>query len=566
MTGFPARAPLLRGYEPRSVITWRDGQPLSAQAFCGAALAMSQRLPHARHGVNLCERPPCFLLAGAAAWLAGQTLLLPSDRLARSLARLHDDFPDAYCIADSPGVAEFARASGMDVFIVDQAPGPEACWPPPEIALSHRVAYLHTSGSTGAPARHAKTWGELVAGTATLLRSFGSPGPAAAILGTVAPQHMFGLETTIMLPLQSGTPLLPQQPALPADLGDALREARVLGRDGIWLMTTPLQLQAFHAARAVTGLERIITSTMPLDPALASAVERDWRVAVEEIYGCTEGGMLALRRPALASTFSTGAGLSFAVGADGHAIVQGGHLPSALTLADRIEIVPAASAGARQQFRLLGRDDDMVKIAGKRASLAGLTQVLRGLAGVQDGVFFRSTPDARRLCAVVVAPGVSEALLRRALAAAIDPAFRPRPLRMVDRIPRGIGMKIDVAALREMIADPLRGKPPAKVPLPAAITACMAVAPTHPAFAGHFPGRPIVPGVLLLEQVEAELAARGLALCECSSLKFHATVGPGDPVAIHIDVTADASARFRLTRNGDPVASGACRCIPMAAA
>jgi len=284
---------------------------------------------------------------------------------------------------------------------------------------------------------------------------------------------------------------------------------------------------------------------------------------VEEIYGCTEGGMLAHRRPAVADTFAAGAGLEFAVDANGRASVQGGHLPSMLPLADRIEVVAVATPDAPHRFRLLGRDDDMVKIAGKRASLAGLTRMLRGIPGVVDGTFFRRTPDARRLCAAVVAPGADEAALRSALAAAIDPAFQPRPLLVVERIPRGTGMKINIAALREMTNDPACA---GAVASSEAIGARMVVDRAHPALAGHFPGRPVVPGVLLLARVEAELAARGHALRECTSLKFHATLAPGEPVDIHIEILADGSARFRLTRNGDPVASGVCRCAAMAAA
>jgi hypothetical protein len=70
-------------------------------------------------------------------------------------------------------------------------------------------------GIDGAPQPHAKTWAELCEGTQTLLRSFGTPPRGTAILGTVPPQHMFGFETTAMLVLQSGTPLLDARPVFP---------------------------------------------------------------------------------------------------------------------------------------------------------------------------------------------------------------------------------------------------------------------------------------------------------------------------------------------------------------
>jgi 3-hydroxyacyl-[acyl-carrier-protein] dehydratase len=67
------------------------------------------------------------------------------------------------------------------------------------------------------------------------------------------------------------------------------------------------------------------------------------------------------------------------------------------------------------------------------------------------------------------------------------------------------------------------------------------VAPDHPAFAGHFPGAPIVPGVLLLDaavhaiQQAHSLQAPGPAAtqtCEISTAKFLSPVGPGETLTI----------------------------------
>jgi hypothetical protein len=77
------------------------------------------------------------------------------------------------------------------------------------------------------------------------MASFGRPPSGTGIIGTVAPQHMFGFETTVMLPLQSGTPELDIRPAYPAELVETLAAAAELGIGGVWLMTTPLQLRAF---------------------------------------------------------------------------------------------------------------------------------------------------------------------------------------------------------------------------------------------------------------------------------------------------------------------------------
>ena len=107
---------LLQGFERDAVVTWVDGQPLSAQGFCAAAATLGARLPRAPHALNLCEQGPTFLLAAAAAWGRGQTLVLPPDRLARTVERMHARFADAYCLCDTPEVARFAQRQGMRVF------------------------------------------------------------------------------------------------------------------------------------------------------------------------------------------------------------------------------------------------------------------------------------------------------------------------------------------------------------------------------------------------------------------------------------------------------------------
>lgn len=81
----------------------------------------------------------------------------------------------------------------------------------------------------------------------------------------------------------------------------------------------------------------------------------------------------------------------------------------------------------------------------------------------------------------------------------------------------------------------------------------------HPAFAGHFPGRPIVPGVVLLDVALHEIAAeRGLTLdsCQISSVKFLSAVGPGESLEIQCAVSNSGGIRFDITAGPRKVASG----------
>ena len=81
----------------------------------------------------------------------------------------------------------------------------------------------------------------------------------------------------------------------------------------------------------------------------------------------------------------------------------------------------------------------------------------------------------------------------------------------------------------------------------------------HPAFAGHFPGTPIVPGVVLLDEALYAIAAHGgvsLADCTLVSVKFRSVVRPGQPIELRFDVTGPGGIRFDIRSADQSVASG----------
>jgi 3-hydroxyacyl-[acyl-carrier-protein] dehydratase len=73
-----------------------------------------------------------------------------------------------------------------------------------------------------------------------------------------------------------------------------------------------------------------------------------------------------------------------------------------------------------------------------------------------------------------------------------------------------------------------------------------------PAFAGHFPGRPILPGVVLLDRLLACVATS----CDIASAKFLSPAGPGETLEFSWRATASGAIRFDIASAGRAVASG----------
>lgn len=430
--------PLLAGFGPQDRIGWNRGAPVSAAQFCAAALELAGRLPPKGQVINLCNDRLNFLVAFAAALIARQASLLPQSSAAGALRELHAGHPGSYCIADQ---AELP--AGLPAVLVPPWRAAAGTFEIPSVPAAQVALAAFTSGSTGRPQPHARTWGSLVIAARLLAKRLEvTPQTRCAILGTVPPQHLYGFETTIMLPLQSGAAVHPGRPLLPADIATALEDLP----QPRWLATTPAQLRAcVESGARQPSLAGILSATMPLGTQLAADAERLWSAPLHEIYGCTETGVIALRRTALGGAWRVAEGMRLKPRGE-ETWAEGAQLAAPTRLPDRIAL---AGGG---EFTLLGRPQDLVKVAGKRASLEQLNRELLAVPGVRDGAFF--VPEdgraGRRLAALAVAPGSEPRAILGALRGRIDAAFLPRPLLIVDALPRSATGKLPREALLEL--------------------------------------------------------------------------------------------------------------------
>ena len=438
--------PLIAHRDLDAVVAWRGRTPVSARQFLGEVGHVAGQLPPGRHVLNLCADRYHFTVALAACIVTGRVSLLPSTHTPEMVRQMQDIAPDVFCIVDKD-------EGGVDLPTFrypGSMPLPTDNPAIPEIDCAQIVVQVFTSGSTGAPLPHLKRWGSLVRNVQAEAERLGI-GAGYAILGTVPPQHMYGLESTVLMPLQSGATLHAGRPFYPADIYAALAD---LPRPRM-LVTTPYHLRALLVEQAaLPAVDQLLSATAPLSPDLAREAESRFGAPLHEIYGCTETGQLASRRTTAGAEWHTLPAVRLR--REGQVLwAEGGHIDSPTGLSDVIELIgdgPVATT-----FLLHGRHADLVNIAGKRTSLAYLNHQLNAIPGVQDGVFLLPREDGPdrvgRLTALVVAPGLTPAALTQALRERIDPVFLPRPLLLVEALPRNATCKLPGQITEDLLAS-----------------------------------------------------------------------------------------------------------------
>lgn len=441
--------PLISHPRGDSILAWREGTAIDATRFLADVAALCALLPPGRHMLNFCVDRYRFAVGLAAALVSGRISLLPPTQAPEMIAQLRQFAPDAFCLTDQPG-STVALPLSLFPAHLDAAPQPDPAAPVsfdvPLIDACQLVAYVFTSGSTGVPMPHAKTWGALVQNVraeARLCRL--ADGASHAVVGTVPPQHMYGFESTVLLALQSANALVAGSSFYPADICKTLA---AVPRPRV-LVSTPVHLRTLLATDlAVPPADLLLSATAPLSAALAAQAEQRFQAPLLEIYGSTETGQIAARATARTDAWELMPGPELAQ-RDGTTWASGGHVEQPTLLNDIIELLPGG-----RHFRLHGRNADLVNIAGKRNSLANLDLQLNSIAGVLDGAFYMPDdegPDhVTRLMAFVVAPTLRAGEVLDALRQRFDPVFLPRPLVFLDTLPRNSTGKLPRHVLKEL--------------------------------------------------------------------------------------------------------------------
>ena len=449
--------PLLDNLAPSGDLFLHADGVVGVEEFLGAAQSLADRLGDERHVMNLCDDRYQFAVGFAAALLNGQTTLMPPNRAPELISSLLADYPDTRIVWDRglPGLPPPPVPVTETTAIPPAHDTPAARQPAvipaiPLVPADLEAVVAFTSGSTGKPKPNIKTWAALHIGTGMAATRFFANRGGHQIVATVPPQHMYGLETSVLYAMLAGCPTSSGRPFFPADVATALAS---LSAPRV-LVTTPAHLRALvKAGVTLPNLEFMISATAPLPLSLAQQAESMFHTEVREIYGCTEAGSLASRRQTASGNWQLYDGMTLTP-ANGSLLLAGPQLSQAVPLQDQIDLLEDGC------FALRGRNEDMLNIAGKRASLADLTNTLLEIDGVEDAVMIApdDSDDARvgRVAGLVVAPGLSAEEVLAALRPKIDPAFLPRPLLNVAALPRNAASKLPRSAVLELLQRELQ--------------------------------------------------------------------------------------------------------------
>ena len=444
--------PLLAGAPLDAPLAWRDGQPTSRRQYLADIAALAQRLPEGEAVLAVCNDRYRFALSLGAALLRGQFNLMPPNHTPDMVARLQQLFPRAHGLVEA-GAGPLALPS---LHFEDLPPGrADPAAEAPRFAPDTVVAQVLTSGSTGQPTRHAKHWGLLVgnirAEASRIARHLGRDSlQGVALLGTVPPHHMYGFESTVLLAMLGGASFAAGKPLLPADIAQALS---ALPRPRV-LVTTPFHLKTLlESGVDLPPLDLVLSATAPLSPQMAARAEAAWQAPLVEIYGCTEAGQVATRRTTEGAEWEAYDGLRLQ-GDGAESVVSGGHVPEPTLLADVLEVLSPT------RFRLLGRSNDLINVAGKRSSLSHLNFQLNSIDGVRDGAFWLPPADsvegvARPVAFVVAAGSLTREALLAALRLRLDPVLVPRRIVMLPELPRDPTGKLPAQRLAALAAEHL---------------------------------------------------------------------------------------------------------------
>lgn len=375
----------------------------------------------------ICSDKKDILMAAILASLAGGPELVIPHALSAPVLEEILKSQDCLLVADAADESPFSKDT---VFLSGSS---RSSLPSLSLDPDRTMLSLFTGGSTGKPRKWQKTARNLFGEALYLVNRF-ELSPEDIILSTVPPRHIYGLLFSVLVPFVSKARVISEIAAFPNEIISAVDRNSVSV-----LVSVPIHYRVLKAAEfRLPTLKKAYSSAGALAREDADYFYSRTGIAVDEIYGSTETGGIATRRLALnEEAWNPFDNIKCRI-EKGVLKVKSDFVSPDLPR-DRNGFF-ATSDRVRKEgssFVLLGRADDIVKVAGKRVDLAEIQQVIKKLSGVSDARIFavRSKNARQNEIAAIIAGVVEEGELRAGINKALEPHCIPRHIKIVHRLP-----------------------------------------------------------------------------------------------------------------------------------
>lgn len=418
-------------------IAYFKNKKISLAVFLNDVQKTARALPKKTYVINLCSEYYHFIIGFSAALSLGQITVLPPGRAPKLVKEIMLQYDSIYIIDDSHIV------HSVDVEVKASIP---------LIPKNHIASIMYTSGSTGMPQPHFKSWQQLVFGAEINKQALPYPeSQTLSLVATVPAQHMYGLEYSVMQVLYGNIQVWSGAAFYPDDIRQALNK---LNSPRI-LISSPIHLDMCMRENIKwPEINFIVSATAPLSYEQAERLGAYFSCLVFEIYGSTETGSIASRYPKKKEVWKLHNGIRLEQEEENDVLQSyavSKHFLERIALSDHIKCLDY------EHFELHGRHSDMIKIAGKRGSLAELNLRLLNINGVIDSVYISPKlinidNELQRPIALVVTDGtITIKTIQKKLADYIDDLFIPREIYIVDKLPRNQTSKLQRDELLKMI-------------------------------------------------------------------------------------------------------------------
>lgn len=509
-----------------------------------------------------------FAVALMAAWAQGLSVALPPNMRPETLALIQQEAHARTMIHDMDfdGGVHIGAWVGEDAesttgALEDAALRSIYAWSGDAV-----IATLFSSGTTsGTPTPAPKCTAQLLGEARMLADTLFSNG--TRVVSTVHPGHIYGLLYSVLAPLMCEGAFIRETPFFPESVS-----AAVLEHGADVLVTVPTHLATLESIepKAFASLTRILSSTAPLTRVLATRLFERFALEVTEILGSSETGGMATRRVPSEKAWTPLPRVDLWADEDGRLWVDSPYASPSLERpyrsAERVEFKGGA-------FRHLGRMDGVIKIGGRRISLADVAARVLEVDGVHDAALAVSDAaglHGKRLHLAVVADHEDAHKIQEYLRQYFEASTLPRRIQFVEALPREANGKLQRARLNALFEKNNASKPDVleirwleslsdDAPKNMQNARYKLEVPTsYQWFEGHFDGYPLMAAAVQLHDIIAPAAKRFLGqghIAHIPRMKFSSTIKPGDRLEIRMKGTA-AALRFSIWRADTCCTSG----------